>query len=126
MDRNSRIYARSFVLTFASYVVLVFISNELLKRMSDEPWRYLIAILPVLPLIFTVRAFTRYLDNLDELQQRIQLQALGFAAGATAMLTLTYGFLENAGLPPLSMLWVFPLLCVLWGGASIVLTRRYQ
>jgi hypothetical protein len=114
------------LLAVGVYALLVFFSVELLKRMDEAPWRFLIAGLPMLPLIFAFRSFLRYLSTMDELQHRIQLQAIGFAAGAAGMLTLTYGFLENAGLPRLSMIWVFPLLCLLWGGASLLLTRRYQ
>lgn len=126
MSEAARRYTRSFLLAVAIYMVLVFVSIEVLERLPETPWRIIIAVLPMFPLIFGTRAFMRYLLTMDELQQRIQLQAVAFAAGATGMLTLTYGFLENAGLPRLSMLWVFPLLCFLWGGASWILTRRYQ
>ena len=126
MNRHTRIYTRNFLLAFVVYAILIFVSAALLKRNPEASWRFFVAILPMLPLIFAFRAFLHYLSNIDELQQRIQLQALGFAAGATGMVTLTYGLLENAGLPRLSMTWVFPLLCLLWGGASWLLTRRYQ
>lgn len=126
MDQNARTYLRNFGLAMAAYVVLVTGSTWLLRMGVEGAWQYLLAILPVTPLLFALRAYLRYLGQLDELQQRIQLQAIAFAAGATGMLTLTYGFLENAGLPQLSMIWVFPLLMVLWGAASIFLTQRYQ
>jgi hypothetical protein len=126
VNRQEKMYVRNSFVTAVAYVVLVFVSIELLKRMPDTPWQLLIAALPMLPLIFGLRSFLNHLSSMDELQQRIQLQAIGFAAGATGMLTLTYGLLENAGLPRLSMIWVFPLLCLLWSGASILLARRYQ
>ena len=44
-------------------------------------------------------AFVRFLGRMDELQRRIHLEALGFAFGATAILTFAFGLMENAGLP---------------------------
>jgi hypothetical protein len=126
MGRHEKAYLRNFLIAVGIYILLVILSVDLLERTPEVSWRFLIALLPMLPLIFGFRSFLRYLTSMDELQQRIQLQALGFAAGATGMITLTYGFLENAGLPRLSMLWVFPLISFLWGGASFILTRRYQ
>jgi hypothetical protein len=126
VNRHAQKYTRNVLLAFAGYAVLVIVSVWWLGQNPDGALRFLIAVLPMLPLIFGLRSFLRYLSTLDELQNRIQLQAIGFAAGATGMITLTYGFLENAGLPRLSMLWVFPLLCFLWGGASWLFTRRYQ
>jgi hypothetical protein len=126
MQRHAQEYTRNFLLAMFGYTVFVLLSVWLLKQMPDTPWRYLIAIVPMLPLFFALRAYLRYLDRMDELQQRIQLQAVSFAAGATGMLTLTYGFLEGVGLPSLSYVWIFPLLIALWRLATAVLTRRYQ
>ena len=126
MDRHERAYTRNFLTAMAGYAPVLVLSIWLLGQVGDTPWRFAIAILPVLPLIFAFRAYLRFLATMDELQQRIQLQAVGFAAGATAMITFTYGLLENAGLPRLSWVWVFPIICALWGGASWFLTRRYQ
>jgi hypothetical protein len=126
MNRHTQAYIRNSLIVAVIYILLVFASIQLLKQISNPSWRYLIAGLPLLPMIFAFRSFLHQLANMDELQQRIQLQAIGFAAGATAMLTMTYGLLENAGLPQLSMIYVFPLICLLWSGASFVLTRRYQ
>ena len=62
---------------------------------------------------------------MDELQRRIQLNASGFAAGATAIIALTYGFLENAGFPLISWIWIFPIMVGLWGLALPVASRKY-
>ncbi len=126
MKRHEQQYIRNALLAAVAHIILALISITLLKQTSATALRYLIAILPMLPLIFAFRSFLHQLANMDELQQRIQLQAIGFAAGATGMITLTYAYLENAGLPQLSMIWIFPLICLLWAGASWAMTRRYQ
>jgi len=85
-----------------------------------------VAALPVLPTCLALLVFVRYLGRMDELQRRIQLDAIAFAAGATAILTFTWGLLENAGFPHLSLIWVLPLLVALWGLATAVASWRYR
>ncbi len=111
---------------FIAYPILLVGSITLLKQFPDAAWRPLAAIAPVIPVLFALRAFLRHLNQLDELQRRIQLNAIAFAAGATAIITLTYGFLENAGFPRISWIWVFPIMVGLWGIAGAVARRKYQ
>jgi hypothetical protein len=64
--------------------------------------------------------------RMDELQMRIQFEALGFAFAGTAILTFSYGFLEGLGYPKLSMFMVWPILAVLWVVGLVLARRRYQ
>jgi hypothetical protein len=68
----------------------------------------------------------RSLARLDESQKRIQVQAFGFALGATALLTFGYGFLEGAGMPHLSWTYVLPLIAVLWALGAAVFKWRHR
>jgi hypothetical protein len=86
----------------------------------------IVALAPVIPIGFMIFAFLNYLKGIDELQQRIQLQAIGFSAGTTSLLTFSYGFLEGVGFPPISLLWVFPVMILLWGLGLAFISRRYQ
>jgi hypothetical protein len=61
-----------------------------------------------------------------ELGRRIQLEALAVGFGAAGMLTLAYGFLENAGFPQLSYIWVFPTMIALWGIGGAIASYRYR
>ena len=107
------------------YVVLLPLSIVLGSGLDPVP-RALVALVPMIPLGFALRAYLRFLGRMDELARRIQLDALGFAFGAAGMLTLSYGFLEGAGLPRLSYVWVFPLMIALWGIGAAVANRRYR
>src|SRR5689334_17234889 len=78
-------------------------------------WKYWVALLPVVPAGIVVWLVVRALSRLDEVQKRMQMQAIGFALAATALLTFGYGFLEGAGLPHLNWTWVLPLITTLWG-----------
>ena len=120
-----RAYAREFLFAMFGYVVLLPISIVVGSGLDPLP-RALVALVPLLPLGFALRAYLVFLGRMDELARRIQLEALGFAFGAAGMLTLSYGFLENAGFPRLSFVWVFPLMIALWVIGGAIAGRRYR
>ncbi len=64
---------------------------------------------------------------MDELAQRMQTEAITFAFGATAILTFSYGFLENTGgAPPLSFFWVWPIMAGAWLVGTLLARLRYR
>jgi O-antigen/teichoic acid export membrane protein len=121
----SRAYAREFSIAMAAYVVAVLITVKLTPSI-DPAFRALFVLIPLIPSAFVLRAYLRFLGRMDELGRRIQLEALAIGFAAAGMLTFAYGFLENAGFPQLSYVFVFPLMIFLWGIGSVIATRRYQ
>ena len=118
---------REFALAMSVYVIAIFLSVTLINQTpSGSILRILWAVVPIIPILFALAAFLRYLSGIDELQQRIQLYAIGFAAGAISLLTFAYGLLENVGLPALPLIYVFPATIALWGLALVYFTRRYK
>lgn len=127
MNRAAKTYAFQFSAAMSAYTIVLILAMQLLRVTPPASlWRAPIALLPVIPVGFALAAYVRFLSRSDELQQRINLQALAFAFGATALLTFTYGFLEIAGFPQLSWIWVLPLMIGLWGLAMALYTRKYQ
>lgn len=126
MKAANRTYMRQMIVAMVFYVVLVIVSVWLIGRMEETIWRIPIALLPVIPAAFALRAFIRYLNSIDEFMQKMQLNAIAIAAGATGMITFAYGFLENAGLPRLSWTFIFPLMIAIWGIALTAIERRYR
>jgi hypothetical protein len=53
----------------------------------------------------------RHFGRIDEYRRMRLLENISIAAGITAGVTFTYGFLETAGLPHLSMFTVWVVLC---------------
>lgn len=121
-----RRYLREFALSMAAYVVAMLITVGFVGSMEPSLLRHLIALLPIAPVAAMLWSFLRYLEGVDELEQRIHLQGIGFAAGATGLLTFSYGLLQNTGLPEISMVWVLPLLIVTWGVGAGLARRRYR
>lgn len=67
------------------------------------------------------------LRRLDEMQQRVQLEALAMAFAGTGVLGTAYGFLVNAGLPDIE--WgalVWPVMVGLWAVGLLFANRRYR
>ncbi len=126
MDKTTRRYLRHFLVIMVLYVISVVISVRQLPLLKGTVGRIVAAIAPVLPLLLLVWAFLKYLNNVDELQQKIHLNAIAWAAGMTGLITMTIGFLENVGLPRLSWLYIFPLMMALWGIGLAFFTRRYS
>ena len=110
----------------AVYVVFLFISVRWLQHHPPAPWKYAIAVMPVLPLLWVPMTVVRFLREIDELQRKIQLEALAFSFTATALLTLTYGFLQNAGVPNQSWIWVWPVMGIFWSIGLAVARQRYK
>jgi hypothetical protein len=121
----ARAYTRELGLAMAAYAILVLISVRLLGDL-EQPIKTLVALTPLIPASLALYAYLRFLSRMDELGRRIQLEALAFAFGAAGMLTFAYGFLENAGFPQLSYIWVFPLMIALWGIGGAIASYRYR
>ena len=113
-------------LSLLAYMMFLLGSVTVLRANPDADWRYIVAVVPVVPAALVVFFFVRRLARTDELQKRIQTEAFAFSLGATALLTFTYGFLEGVGLPHLNWTFILPLIAVLWGIGTAIFTFRYR
>ena len=113
--------------SMTSYVVILVASVFLLGSGTvTGPWATIVSLIPMLPALFVVIVVMRQLRASDELQQRIQLEALSLAFAGTALITFSYGFLENVGYPKLSMFYVWPLMASLWIIGGLLSSRRFR
>jgi hypothetical protein len=126
MKKAVRTYVTRFSVAMGIYAILLIASVLLIRATPGAMWNIPLAVLPVAPLIYGLLAFLHFFDYLDEMHKQIHLRALAFASAGTALLTFSYGLLENAGLPQLSWVWVFPLIIFLWGIGTALASRRYE
>ncbi len=93
------------------------------------PVRVALVILPLIPSLGYMFCVVRMLRRVDELQRRIQLEAIGFAFAATVILAMTVDLLEQAKLLP-AIHWGWSGLVVamalLWGVGNVMASRRYR
>ena len=123
---EQRRYTTHFIGGMVVYAALLITTVFILRDKPDVWWRFPIVVLPVIPVIFSSMAVVRRMRSLDELQRRIQLEAISFAFLSTAILTFTYGLLEGVGFPHLDWTFVLPLMAALWGIGLFFATRRYR
>jgi hypothetical protein len=114
----------------ALFLAAYFVARAVLEQHGiDTGWRVLAALLPALPFVWVLWEIARGVRSLDELEQRIQLEALAFAFPVVMILLLVLGLLELAiPLPPqdLSFRHVWAMLPLIYIIGLLKARRRYQ
>ncbi|MBV6846581.1 hypothetical protein KWH29_14705 [Xanthomonas campestris pv. paulliniae] len=126
----ARRYYREFGIPMLLYVLVMLFWRYLLGHVGPHWARVLIALLPAVLVVLVIRAVARYVRDSDEMQRRIELEAIAIAAGLVSGAYMTAGFLQAAALIDVpasaAMLWVFPLLCVIYGITKSIHARRFE
>ena len=65
---------------------------------GSSPWRFLWAVLPVIPALWCLRAVARHIGRIDDYQQRLLLKGIGVGFGVAMITAVTVGFLGIAGM----------------------------
>lgn len=91
------------------------------------PWSYLLAALSVLPSILIAFGMLRAIRRQDELFQRVQFEAIAFAAVLVWLFTFSWGALELMHVVPSMPAYVVATAIVfLYGFGGWWFRRRYQ
>ena len=122
-ERNRR-YAIELTGAMALYAGLLFASVAIIGHEQPQGIKVLVALLPMLGVALAMLAIARHLRASDEYVRKLSLEGLAVAAGVTAGLTLTWGFLEGAGFPRLSMMVVWPVMGLTWGATAFFCHAR--
>lgn len=110
-----------------AYAVILVVSLRMLAEgIENRPLEIAVVLSPMIPAAAIPWVTIRQLRLLDEMQRKIQLEALAFTAVATALLTFSYGFLENVGFPQMPSHVVLPLICGLWQLGILIVRLRYR
>jgi hypothetical protein len=126
LNKAAKAYIIEFGTAMLAYSIVLPISITYLTHHPDAPARVIIALTPVVPMLFALAAMLRFIGRMDEMQRRIQLDAFAVAAGATGLCTFAYSMLENVGAPPIGLEWILPFIIVVWGVTGAVSTWRYN
>jgi hypothetical protein len=112
----------------AGYVIAVFVSTWLLKHFPEAPaWqRIAITLLPLPAIVWVLVALLRRLLRKDELEARVELEAIAIASAIVGVASLGWGMLDFAHLvEPISLFYVLPALMGVYGLVKCVSWRRY-
>jgi hypothetical protein len=133
MRTAHRTYLKTFIPAMLAYVGVLFASILISKKLGPDVSVYLRAMLalsPVVPIIFVCAALIRFLRDSDELERKIELEAIALSGLFTGVIFLCLGFLANSGIIYLDgagvAIWVFPCLFGLYGVAKCFASWRYR
>lgn len=111
----------------AAYAAVLILSQRILAGTGHGVTiATLLALAPIVPALFICGVVVQSIRKLDEMQRKLQLEALAIAFAGTALITFSYGFLEGNGLPKISMFAVWPLMSVLWFTGVMVGHLRHR
>jgi len=114
----------------ATWAICYLGSLWLLKHEMVGGWmRVALVILPVIPFAVFLRHFVSQLRNLDELQRRVHLEALGYAFPLSILFFMTLGLLDVAQIlssKDFSYQLVWSYLPVFYAIGLVLSWRRYR
>jgi hypothetical protein len=93
---------------------------------AHSPYRYWLALLPVLPVIYIAATIIRYVSELDEMWRKIVTEAAAFSGIATGFTCISYLFLRDMGAPEFHGEWAFYMMWAYYGIGAIFSFRRYK
>ena len=126
---SGRSPSSSQIIILSLFCAAVVVSGAALQRHFElgSGLRIAVAFTQAAAVATLIVAIYRHVVGLDEMQQRIMLEALGLAFATVAIVVGGYGFLEQAGLPRLDWgSWGWPALVGVWAVAVLITKWRYR
>ncbi|MBK6768279.1 MAG: hypothetical protein IPG72_04495 [Ardenticatenales bacterium] len=122
--RNMRRFSAWCMAWAVAFVAAIFAFER--GAAPGSPVAWLLVAVPTLVGLQTIRAYLHFLREADELQRRIQFEALafGFCVGVVCM--MSYRLLERAGWPKLDINDTFVVMMFGWAFGMIRGARRYS
>jgi hypothetical protein len=121
--RVQRTYNKELMGALAIYAAMLVASITFGRGMEPGVVRTVVLASPMIGFFLGVWAIARQFRRIDEFQRQITLENLALAAAVTAGLSFTYGFLETAGYPKLSMFTVWVAMGSAWALVTLVRCR---
>lgn len=125
---SNRQYQWRALIVATVYVALMLLVWPLARTVDGFVLKLLLALTPMVPVLYMFVLFAARIRDSDELEQRTHLIALGVAVAVTAALSLVGGFLAAAHVLTFDgsiLIWVLPLMMVSYGMAHLFVVRRY-
>jgi hypothetical protein len=116
-----------------AYLAMTALSVGLLRHTLAEASTVVragVSLLPMMAMTFVIREVLRLVRASDELQRRIDLEALAVAALTVGLGCLSLSFLVAANVLAFEgktvLIWIFPALSVIYVLARILAEARYR
>ena len=105
--------------SIAIYTVLLVAAIHFGRPMAPGTLRLLVLLSPMIGFGLMIWVVARHFSRVDEYIRRLLLENTAIAAAITAAGTFTYGFVETAGYPRLSMFSVWMLMGSAWAATAV-------
>jgi hypothetical protein len=119
--RIARAYFIELMTSVVVYTILLVAAIRYGRPMQEGVLRTAILISPMIGFAMMIRTVVRHVARIDEYQRIRMLENLSIATAMTGAVTFTYGFMETAGFPKLSMFYVWIVL-----GLSLAAVNLYR
>lgn len=124
---NSKQYLLELGGAFALYAILLVGAGMVERTLAPAgSFKLAINLMPMIGAVAASWAILRALWRMDEMQRRIQFDAIAMSFLGTALITFGWGFAEGAGMPQMRAFAVWPIMGVLWGLGVFVAQWRYR
>ncbi len=110
-ERAKRI--RPLLVPLVLYLGLLAVAVSWAPKMEASPWRYVIALLPLVPGLFLTFGIVRVTSQIDEMERRILLEAVAFSFIFTLILLISSGLLGLVDVPQPSPVIISAIMCFL-------------
>jgi hypothetical protein len=116
-----------FGISIFAYLVLLFLTFWVIGSSFFPGWQLVIALIPLVPGFVIVYLGITAIRQMDELQRRMQLEAIGFAFGGFFMLLVTESLLFALGIrermgPGAYLMYMIAM----WLIGQLIARRRYE
>jgi hypothetical protein len=115
---KAKVYVKEMIASFTLYTVVLMAALHFGKQMAPGTLRTVVMVTPMIGMLAAFWAIVRAFKRMDDYIKRLLLENVAIAAAATIGWTFTYGFLETAGYPKISMFSVWIGFGAVWGGVS--------
>jgi hypothetical protein len=107
-------YLREMIGSLVLYTLLLVCSIKFGRPMPEGVARTAFLFSPMAGFLAAIWAIARHVNGIDEYQRKFILDTFALGAALTAAITFSYGFLETAGYPKISMFSVWMIMCGCW------------
>lgn len=126
---NLKRYQQQMMLAMSVYIAVMLFVWPLVRTVRGLPLKTVIALTPLLPMLYVIALIAKRIRDSDELEQRTHLIGLGVATAVAGMLSLAGGFLASAQVLAVDgsiLIWVFPVMLACYGVTRWWVARPYS
>lgn len=124
--QSSKQYKREIMSAMVVYMVMIVGSLYLLKDVKGTVWAYPLALSPLIPVYFIIRALVNFVRRSDELIQKIHGESAVITLLVVIFSGFAYGLLMKVGLPQPDIFMAASIICPLYFIVFALVRRKYD